>query len=76
MSRLARALYGFPPRSIVTSDMMRDRKACLDADPRYSDEAIRSYCGRSETVVVDAHTPAPALSVSEGVQDPSDDSRT
>jgi len=42
MSKLARALYGFPPGSIVTQQMLADRKACLDADPLYSDEALRS----------------------------------
>lgn len=46
MSRLARALYGFPPGSIVTKAMLADRKAALDADPLYSDAAIRAH--RSE----------------------------
>lgn len=42
MSKLARALYGFPPGSVVTKQMLADRKAALDADPLYSDAAIRS----------------------------------
>ena len=47
MSKLAIALYGFPPGSIVTEAMLKDRKAALNADPRYSDEAIRNFRGHT-----------------------------
>lgn len=54
MSLLARALFGFPPGTIVTPAMMADRKACLDADPRYSDASIRGLVAiGTETWVVE-----------------------
>lgn len=57
MSKLARALYGFPPGSIVTKAMLDDRKACLDADPVYSDAAIRSYRGTTTKEVTMSYAP-------------------
>jgi hypothetical protein len=58
MSLLAKALYGFPPGSVVTADMAADRKACLEADPRYSTEAIRSFRGRIDKAA-ERPTPTP-----------------
>jgi hypothetical protein len=69
MSRLARALYGFPPGTIVTKQMMEDRKACLEADPLYSSETIRSFRGRGPDMRIESIGEIEALATMAPIHD-------
>lgn len=69
MSRLARALYGYPPGSVVTKAMMEDRKAALDADPLYSDAAIRAFRSRGPDMRIESIGEIEALATMAPVHD-------